>query len=132
MKGLPLTITYPATHRSDVSYFWMSSTRLNKKCAGLYLLSWILGKSFLWYLLNLSNVQHSDGLDLRTNTIIDVSKSIWILASNKGDDLISEFYNKNLEGKSDRERRQVSFKSLERDLSKLFVEEYTVSQAQPD
>ena len=67
------------------------------------------------------------GLDLRSNTIIDVSKSIWILASNKGDDLISKFYEKNLEGRSDFERRQVSIKPLERDLSKLFVEEYTVS-----
>lgn len=69
-------------------------------------------------------------MDLRSNTVIDVSKSIWILASNKGDDLISKFYNKNLEGKRDSERRQVSIQSLERDLSKLFVEEYTVSQAQ--
>ncbi|KAH0285566.1 P-loop containing nucleoside triphosphate hydrolase protein [Aureobasidium namibiae CBS 147.97] len=40
------------------------------------------------------------GLDLRSNTVIDVSKSIWILASNKGDDLISKFYSKNLEGKT--------------------------------
>jgi hypothetical protein len=67
-------------------------------------------------------------MDLRSNTVIDVSKSIWILATNKGDDLISNFYNKNLEGKSDRERRQVSIKPLERDLSRLFVQEYTVSQ----
>jgi hypothetical protein len=66
-------------------------------------------------------------MDRRSNKVIDVSKSIWILASNKGDDLISKFYNRNLEGKNDHERRQVSIKSLERDLSKLFVEEYTVS-----
>jgi hypothetical protein len=66
-------------------------------------------------------------MDLRSNTVTDVSKSVWILASNKGDDLISKFYNNNLEGKSDRERRQVSIKPLERNLSKLFVEEYTVS-----
>ena len=66
-------------------------------------------------------------MDLRSNTVIDVSKSIWILATNKGDELVSEFYNRNLEGKTDRERRQVSIKSLERDLSKLFVAQYTVS-----
>ena len=66
-------------------------------------------------------------MDLRSNTVIDVSKSIWILATNKGDELVSEFYNRNLEGKTDRERRQVSITSLERDLSKLFVAQYTVS-----
>ncbi|KAI4783184.1 P-loop containing nucleoside triphosphate hydrolase protein [Aureobasidium sp. EXF-3400] len=69
------------------------------------------------------------GMDLRSNTVIDVSKSIWILASNKGDDLISKFYDKNLEGKNDRERRQVSIKPLERNLSKLFVQEYTPAVA---
>jgi hypothetical protein len=77
----------------------------------------------------LSNLKHSVGMDLRSNTVIDVSESVWILASNKGDNLISEFYNKNLEGKSDRERRLVSIKPLERDLFKLFIEAYTVSQS---
>lgn len=66
-------------------------------------------------------------MDSRSNTVVDVPKSVWILASNKGDDLISKFYDKNLEGKSDHERRQVSIKSLEQDLSKLFIGEYTVS-----
>lgn len=69
-------------------------------------------------------------MDSRSNTVIDVPKSVWILASNKGDDLISEFYKKNLEGKSDRQRRQVSIRSLEQDLSKFLTEEYTVSQTQ--
>lgn len=103
-------------------------TRPDKKCASLCLLSWIPGKSFLEKLLKLSNSWRRVGIDLRSNTVIDVSKSIWILASNKGNDLISKFYNKNLEGKSDRERRQVSIEPFERDLSKLFVQEYTVSQ----
>ncbi|KAG9761526.1 P-loop containing nucleoside triphosphate hydrolase protein, partial [Aureobasidium melanogenum] len=65
------------------------------------------------------------GMDLRTNTITDVTKSVWILASNKGDDLISKFYNKNLKGKSDREKRQVSIKPLQHDLYRLFIEAYT-------
>jgi ATP-dependent Clp protease ATP-binding subunit ClpB len=66
-------------------------------------------------------------MDLRTNTITDVTKSVWILASNKGDDMISKFYNKNLKGKSDREKRQVSIKPLQHDLYRLFIEAYTVS-----
>lgn len=66
-------------------------------------------------------------MDLRANTVTDVSKPVWILASNKGDDLISKFYNKNLKGKSDRERRQVSTKPLQNDLYRLFIETYTVS-----
>lgn len=70
-------------------------------------------------------------MDLRFNTIIDVSKSIWILASNKGDDLISKFYDKHLEGISDSERRCVSIKLLQQDLYKLFIEAYTVSWPSP-
>lgn len=66
------------------------------------------------------------GMDLRTNTVTDVTKSVWILASNRGDDLISKFYNKNLKGKSDRERRQVSIKPLQHELYRLFIESYTV------
>ncbi|KAH0363639.1 P-loop containing nucleoside triphosphate hydrolase protein, partial [Aureobasidium melanogenum] len=65
------------------------------------------------------------GMDLRSNTVTDVTNSIWILASNKGDHLISSFYEKNLEGKSDRKRRQVPIEPLERDLSRLFLETYT-------
>lgn len=70
-------------------------------------------------------------MDLRSNTVTDVTNSIWILASNKGDDLISSFYKKNLQGKSDRNRRKVPLEPLERELSKLFMETYTVSKV-PD
>ncbi|THW79597.1 P-loop containing nucleoside triphosphate hydrolase protein [Aureobasidium pullulans] len=65
------------------------------------------------------------GMDLRSNTVLDVTKSIWVLASNKGDDLISKFYDKNLKGKSDSEKRHVSIKPLQHDLYKLFIEAYT-------
>lgn len=70
-------------------------------------------------------------MDLRSNTVTDVTNSIWILASNKGDDLIASFYKKNLQGKGDRNRRQVPLEPLERELSKLFMETYTVSKV-PD
>lgn len=67
-------------------------------------------------------------LDLRSNTPVDVTKSIWILASNKDDHLVSEFYKKRFNGKSDKERRNVSVKPLQKDLYRLFMEEYTVNQ----
>lgn len=70
-------------------------------------------------------------MDLRSNTATNVTKSIWILASNKGDDVISKFYLENLHGKSDRERRHVSIKPLEKDLKKLFIQTYTVSRLEP-
>lgn len=68
-------------------------------------------------------------MDLRWNTVLDVTRSIWVLASNKGDDLISKFYEKNLNGKSDSDKRHVSIKPLQHDLYKLFIEAYTVSWA---
>ena len=68
--------------------------------------------------MKLSNDRHRIGMDLRSNTATNVTKSIWILASNKGDDVISKFYHENLHGKSDRERRHVSIKPLEKDLKK--------------
>lgn len=66
-------------------------------------------------------------MDLRWNTVLDVTKSIWVLASNKGDDLISKFYDKILKGKSDSDKRHVSIKPLQHDLYKLFIDAYTVS-----
>ncbi|KAG9563213.1 P-loop containing nucleoside triphosphate hydrolase protein, partial [Aureobasidium melanogenum] len=65
------------------------------------------------------------GMDLRSNTVTNVTKWIWILASNKGDSLIPRFYNENLRGKDERERRHVSIKPLENDLRKLLVKTYT-------
>ncbi|KAG9959232.1 P-loop containing nucleoside triphosphate hydrolase protein, partial [Aureobasidium melanogenum] len=41
------------------------------------------------------------GMDLRSNTVTNVTKWIWILASNKGDSLIPRFYNENLRGKDE-------------------------------
>ncbi|THY57150.1 P-loop containing nucleoside triphosphate hydrolase protein, partial [Aureobasidium pullulans] len=49
----------------------------------------------------------------------------WGVASNKGDDLISKFYDKNLKGKSDSDKRHVSIKPLQHDLYKLFIDAYT-------
>lgn len=70
-------------------------------------------------------------MDLRSNTATNVTKSIWILASNKGDSLITKFYNENLRGKGERERRHVSIKPLENDLRKLHQELYRESKLKP-
>lgn len=65
-------------------------------------------------------------MDLRSNTPVDATKSIWILASNRGDELIDRFYKKNMEGKSERQCRDVSIQPLQKDLFRLFIDAYTV------
>jgi len=69
--------------------------------------------------------------DRRTDTPVDISKSIWILATNKGDSLVSSYYEKHMKGKSDVARRKMSIEPLQHSLTTLFREQYTVSFTSP-
>ncbi|CAI6331887.1 unnamed protein product [Periconia digitata] len=51
--------------------------------------------------------------DRRTNTAIDCTQTIWILATNHGDDLINEYYSKNIEKLSEKQRNNVDLKTLQ-------------------
>lgn len=69
-------------------------------------------------------------VDLRHNTVVNVSKSIWILATNKGDSLVTDFFDKHLSGKSYQEQQQVSIQPLQESLFRLFIQQYTVSDTE--
>lgn len=58
--------------------------------------------------------------DRRHNRVIDCSKTIWILASNRGDEAIKKFYQKDLKDKNDEERLTADLSNLERELRALF------------
>ncbi|KAI8940545.1 hypothetical protein NX059_004223 [Plenodomus lindquistii] len=59
-------------------------------------------------------------IDRRNNRTIDCSKTLWILASNCGDEAIKEFYHRVLEHMKDGEKLKVDLSGLQRDLRGLF------------
>lgn len=62
---------------------------------------------------------------------MDSTKTIWILATNKGDTVVADFFAKKIETRKEEDVLQVDTTPLQRDLQKLLASEYSVSdQAQ--
>ncbi|KAF2106703.1 P-loop containing nucleoside triphosphate hydrolase protein [Lophiotrema nucula] len=64
--------------------------------------------------------QSGDYRDKRDNTLIDCSKTIWILATNSGHDTISRYYNNCIEKLSEEKRDKIDLRKLQAELKQLY------------
>jgi ATP-dependent Clp protease ATP-binding subunit ClpA len=65
--------------------------------------------------------------DRRTNHDIDCSQTIWVLASNLGDEAIGDFYEANLKHLKDEEKQNADIESLLDELRNAFRGRWGVS-----
>lgn len=67
--------------------------------------------------------------DRRTNTPVDASKTIWILATNLGDRAITKFYRDRMEGATEAEKAKLPHKLMQNQLKALFRDKFGAPMA---
>ncbi|KAF2874883.1 P-loop containing nucleoside triphosphate hydrolase protein [Massariosphaeria phaeospora] len=63
--------------------------------------------------------------DRRTNRVLDCNKTIWILASNLGDEVIADYYERTMKTKKEEEKATVDISPLITDLRDLFIGQFS-------
>lgn len=61
------------------------------------------------------------------NLQVNCTKTIWILATNKGDDVVADFFAQNIEKRKEEDVLQVDMTPLQMELQELLASEYSVS-----
>jgi len=65
-------------------------------------------------------------MDRRNNTAVDCKHTIWIIATNFGDDIISEYYDKHLKRLDDQKRSLVDLRLLQAKLKQGYITKFGV------